>query len=263
MAVEVLIYVLGGLILGDREVGKRKKLLFNKPTENLELTICFHRKKWVLHVLKKCLDLCWLCCSQTAWLDFVFHFSLRELVLEVCCIHCIHFCVGKWGPNVQISCLTPVCSVWEHRAQAVQGWPEPWLASWQESCQGAAAGSTIFCLPSEVGPLQEHFLWHQAVLKVPWETGSEPWEHYSERQGQTEGRVPKSYVRLDKSRLRSCGNEIRAVHRSNHVLGWVFFSCFGFCFVLLCGVLLVCDFYFFFSFILCKCLIKVQKGSLC
>lgn len=65
MAVEVFIYVLGGLILGDREVGKRKKLLFNKPTENLELTICFHRKKWVLHVLKKCLDLCWLCCSQT------------------------------------------------------------------------------------------------------------------------------------------------------------------------------------------------------
>lgn len=34
MAVEIFIYVLGGLILEDREVGKRKKMLFRKPAEN-------------------------------------------------------------------------------------------------------------------------------------------------------------------------------------------------------------------------------------
>lgn len=186
--------------------------------------------------------------SNSAWLHLVFQSSPRELVLEVCCIHCIHFCIGKWGPNIQISCLSLVCSVWGHRARAVQGWPEPWLASWQEPCQGAAAGSTIFCLPCEVGPLQEHFLWHQGVLKVPWETGSEPWEHNSERQGKTEGRVPKSYVRLDKSRLRSCGNEIRAVHRSNHVLGWVFFLVLVFVLFFCVGFCLFVVFIFFLSY---------------
>lgn len=187
----------------------------------------------------------------------VFQSRPCELVLEVRWVHWTHFCAGKWGPNIQISCLT--LSLFAH-----------YVSTWQEH-----SGDLSPCWPFGKEQMQatppfaflvklDHCRSISFGIRECWRflgkcAGSEPWEHDCERQGQAEGRVPKSYVTLDKSRLRSCDNERRVVHRSNNFLRFFFF--YGFCFVVVCRDLFVV--FWFFSFLLCKCLIKVHKRSLC
>lgn len=225
------------------------------------------KEKWGLHVLEECLDLCWLCGqSLPDWTcHLVFQSSPWELVLEICWIPCIPFCVGQWGPNIQISCLT--LSLF---AQCGSTWHELHGGDLNLCCPlGECFGrEQLQATPPFAFLVKlDHGRSISLGIRECWRfleerSGSGPWELYCEREGQTEGRVSKSYVILEKSRLRSCDNEIIIVQKSNHFLGSFFFVCFGFWFVVVCGDLFVCGFQFF-SFILCKCLIKVQKGSLC
>lgn len=207
------------------------------------MTICFQRKKWVLHVLKKCVDLCWICaavkfcligpvalCCSPAPVNLSWNFA--EFTAITCAlingVPIFRFHASVWVCLLSIG-VHGTSSAWQ---------PQCLLASWQVFWQGAAAANTTFCLLVKLDHCRSiSFGSRECWRFLQKRSGSEPWEHFCERQGQTEGRVPKSYVTLDKSRLRSCDNEVRVVHRSNHFLGWVFFFlfwflfCFGFCFV--------------------------------
>lgn len=107
--------------------------------------------------------------SKSAWLDLVFQSSPCEPVLEVCWLHCIHSVLVNGVPTFRFHASPWVCllSVGAHGTSCV-GVTWALVASWPVFWQGAAAANTTFCLPCDVGPLQEHFPWHQAVLKVPW-----------------------------------------------------------------------------------------------
>lgn len=216
------------------------------------MTICFQRKKWVLHVLQKCVDLCWICaavkfcligpvalCSSPAPVNSSWNFA------EFTAIPCV---LINGVPIFRFHASVCLLSIGAHGTSCAW-WPQPLLASWQvfgkEQLQPTPPFASLLswtiagAFPLASGSAEGSF---RNVLALSHESTS-----VRDKDKQRAGY--QSYVTLDMSRLRSCDNEVRVVHRSNNFLGWVFFSVLVFVLLwfLFCCLFVVFSFFLSYS----------------